>query len=115
MCQSGVSTRPLEEHLLSDNRDGLVANAPVTQASGTAERDAAAETLEDAARLAGACPLGGKSYDTVSSVASCRVNRVTPHVGQHGRPDSSGDVSRPRASRAAVPADSGGLQPRSHA
>ncbi|POR45779.1 hypothetical protein B0G62_1294 [Paraburkholderia eburnea] len=40
-------------HLLTDNRHGLVVNAQVTQASGTAERDAAAAMLAHAAQLAG--------------------------------------------------------------
>ncbi|GAB6852710.1 hypothetical protein JCM10599A_65140 [Paraburkholderia kururiensis] len=40
-------------HLLTDNRHGLVVNAQVTQASGTAERDAAAQMLADAAQVAG--------------------------------------------------------------
>jgi hypothetical protein len=39
-------------HLLTDNRHGLVVNAQVTQASGTAECDAAAEMLADAAQVA---------------------------------------------------------------
>ena len=30
-------------HVLTDNRHGLVVNAQVTQANGTAERDAAAD------------------------------------------------------------------------
>lgn len=39
-------------HVLTDNRHGLVVNAQVTQANGTAERDTAAEMLADAAQFA---------------------------------------------------------------
>jgi IS5 family transposase len=62
-----------------------VANAQVTQASGTAERDAAVEMLADAAQLASAPITVGadKNYDTAGFVASCRANRVTPHVAQN--------------------------------
>ncbi|WP_321917456.1 MULTISPECIES: IS5 family transposase [Paraburkholderia] len=72
-------------HLLTDNRHGLVVNAQVTQASGTAERDAAAAMLADAAQLAGVPITVGadKNYDTAGFVATCRANRVTPHVAQN--------------------------------
>lgn len=36
-------------HMLTDNQHGLVVNAQVTQANGTAERDAAAAMFADAA------------------------------------------------------------------
>ncbi len=72
-------------HPLTDNRHGLVVNAQVTQASGTAERDAAAQMLEDAAQVASAPITVGadKNYDTAGFVASCRANHVTPHVAQN--------------------------------
>jgi len=72
-------------HVLSDNRHGLVVNAQVTQASGTAERDAAADMVADAARLAGVPITVGadKNYDTAGFVANCRAHRVTPHVAQN--------------------------------
>lgn len=58
----------------------------VTQASGTAERDAAAERLADATQLAGVPITVGadKNYDTAGFVASRRANRVTPHVARNG-------------------------------
>lgn len=72
-------------HVLTDNRHGLVVNAQVTQANGTAERDAAADMLADAARLADRPITVGadKNYDTAGFVATCRTNRVTPHVAQN--------------------------------
>jgi transposase len=79
-------------HVLTDNRHGLVVNAQVTLATGTAERDAAEMMLADAASVA---PLGitvgaDKNYDTAGFVASCRANCVTPHVAPNdGRPGGS--------------------------
>ncbi len=72
-------------HLLTDNRHGLVVNAQVTPANGTAERDAATEMLADAAFLADRPITVGadKNYDTAGFVATCRANRVTPHVAQN--------------------------------
>ena len=61
-------------------------NAQVTQASGTAERDAAADMLADAARLADTSIMVGadRNYDTAGFVATCRMHRVTPHGAQNG-------------------------------
>ncbi|CAJ7187569.1 transposase IS4 family protein [Burkholderia pseudomallei] len=72
-------------HVLTDNRHGLVVNAQVTQANGTAERDAAADMLADAAQFAGTPITVGadKNYDTAGFVATCRANGVTPHVAQN--------------------------------
>jgi len=79
-------------HVLTDNRHGLVVNAQVTLATGTAERDAAGQMLADAASVAPrAITVGAdKNYDTAGFVASCRASRVTPHVAQNdGRPGGS--------------------------
>src|SRR5471030_1295531 len=79
-------------HVLTDNRHGLVVNAQVTQATGTAERDAAGQMLADVAGVAGrAITVGAdKNYDTAGFVGACRANRVTPHVAQNdGRPGGS--------------------------
>jgi hypothetical protein len=70
----------------SSYRHDVVVNAQVTQASGMAERDAAAQMLADAAQVASVSITVGaeKNYDTAGSVASCHANRVTPHVAQNG-------------------------------
>jgi IS5 family transposase len=72
-------------HVLTDNRHGLVVNAQVTLATGTAERDCAAQMLADAASVAprGITVGADKNYDTAGFRASCRSNRVTPHVAQN--------------------------------
>jgi IS5 family transposase len=65
-----------------ENRNGLVVNACVTQATGTCEREAAAEMLRQSTGGSGATVGGDKAYDTKGFVKECRRLRVTPHVAQ---------------------------------
>src|SRR6201988_2409473 len=70
-------------NLLVENRNGLIVDAEVFQANGTAERDAALIMME---RLAGTQPLtvgGDKGFETFGFVEECRHLRVTPHVAQN--------------------------------
>jgi transposase len=70
-------------HVLMENRNGLAVSARLTQASGTAERDACLEMLEDASAN-GRITLGGdKNYDTHDFVDTLRSLNVTPHVAQN--------------------------------
>ena len=72
-------------HALMENRNGLLVDFQVTQATGTAERDMV-PVLLDEARERGFRPrtLGAdKGYDTRDCVAAMRKRRVTPHVAQH--------------------------------
>jgi len=77
-------------NLLVENRNGLIVDAEVFQANGTAERDAALLMME---RLPGiqALTVGGdKGFDTRGFVAEGRHLRMTPHVAQNlGRPGGS--------------------------
>jgi transposase len=70
-------------HVLMENRHGLVVDTRVTQAMGTAEREAAlamAEGIPGQHRVT----LGAdKNYDTRDCVRELRELRVTPHVAQH--------------------------------
>jgi transposase len=70
-------------HVLMENRHGLVVNTRVTQATGTAEREAAvamAEAIPGQQRVT----LGAdKNYDTRDCVRELRELRVTPHVAQN--------------------------------
>lgn len=69
-------------HLLMENRNGLIVDALVTTATGTAERDAACAML---ARQPGRhrATLGAdKGYDTADFVAAVRALNVVPHVAQ---------------------------------
>jgi transposase len=70
-------------NLLVENRNGLIVDAEVFQANGTAERDAALVMLE---QVPGGRPVtvgGDKGYDTRDFVTECRNLRVTPHVAQN--------------------------------
>jgi hypothetical protein len=70
-------------HLLTENRHGLVVDVRLTQASGTAEREAAADMIGH--KPAGKrVTLGGdKGYDTHGFVAQLRKMHITPHVAQN--------------------------------
>lgn len=69
-------------HVLMENRNGLAVDIMVTQATGTAERDAAllmAEAIPGDHRIT----LGAdKNYDTKDFVAEARNVGATPHVAQ---------------------------------
>ena len=70
-------------HVLMENRNGLIVDTRLTQATGTAEREAA---LGMAAEIPGShrVTLGGdKGYDTQDFVTGVRPPKVTPHVAQN--------------------------------
>jgi len=69
-------------HLLTENRNGLIVEARLTEASGTAERTTALAMIEDTAKP-GSTVGGDKNYDTADFVAGCRQRRCTPHVSQN--------------------------------
>jgi transposase len=72
-------------HALMENRNGLLVDFQVSQATGTAERDVVPQLIEEA-RERGFHPrtLGAdKSYDTRDCVADLRQRNVTPHVAQN--------------------------------
>ena len=72
-------------HVLMENRNGLAVDVMVTQATGTAERDAA---LLMAEAIPGSHPVtlgADKNYDTKDFVAEARNVRATPHVAQKAR------------------------------
>ena len=77
-------------NLLVENRNGLIVDAEVFQANGTAERDAALVMLEKCPGAQVVTVGGDKGFDTHGFVAECRNLRVTPHVAQnHTRPGGS--------------------------
>jgi transposase len=70
-------------NVMIENRNGLVVDAELMQASGTAEREAAlwmAERIPGTDRVTLA---GDKGYDTRDFVAELREMAVTPHVAQN--------------------------------
>lgn len=69
-------------HLMTENRNGLIVDARLTEANGTAERTTALDMIEDHARP-GSTVGGDKNYDTADFVAGCRERGCTPHVAQN--------------------------------
>ncbi len=70
-------------HVMTENRNGLVVDAVLTLATGTAEREAALEMvggLPEGSRVT----LGAdKGYDAAEFVAELRSMNVTPHIAQN--------------------------------
>jgi transposase len=69
-------------HVMTENRHGLIVDARLTEANGTAERTTALEMIEQNARP-GSTVGGDKNYDTAEFVAGCREHACTPHVAQN--------------------------------
>jgi transposase len=70
-------------HLLMENRHGLIVDARLSQAGGTAERDTAVAMIGDL-RGHHRITLGAdKGYDAASFVAALRGLKVTPHVARN--------------------------------
>jgi transposase len=86
-------------HLLTENRHGLIVDALVTVAMGTAERAAALTMLGDLPD-GGRITVGGdKNYDTREFVGHCRELAVTPHVAQFPETDRRGSAIDGRTTR----------------
>jgi transposase len=69
-------------HLMMENRNGLLVDARLSEANGTAERTTALDMIEDNARPRSTVG-GDKAYDTADFVAGCRERGCTPHVSQN--------------------------------
>jgi transposase len=69
-------------HLMTENRNGLIIDARLTEANGTAERTTALDMIGDIAKP-GSTVGGDKNYDTAEFVAGCRKRGCTPHVSQN--------------------------------
>lgn len=71
-------------HVTMENRNGLAVDHRLTQATGTAERDAAVEMAMGLAFGKGRKTLGAdKGYDTREHVDNLQNLNVTPHVAQN--------------------------------
>ena len=81
-------------HAVMENRHGLVVAGGVTQATGTAEREAALRYLGRRRRRRRITLGADKAYDVRQFVADLRARRVTPHVAVDGHIRKSG---KPRA------------------
>jgi transposase len=70
-------------HVLTENRNGLVVDVRTTQASGTAEREAALAMLTGKPASKRVTLGGDRGYDTRGFVEATRDLNVTPHVAQN--------------------------------
>jgi transposase len=71
-------------HVLTENRHGLVVDVELTEANGTAEREAALRMVRRS--TGGRATLGAdRGYDTRGFVAELRAQGVTPHVARNDR------------------------------
>ena len=69
-------------HLMTENRHGLIVDARLTEANGTAER--AAGSRHGRGQRRPRSTLGAdKNYDTADFVAGCRARGCVPHVAQN--------------------------------
>jgi transposase len=72
-------------HVLMENRNGLVVEASLTPATGTAEREAAAAMVGQHSGGQRITLGADKAYDTADFVAEMRRQGVTPHVSQNNK------------------------------
>ena len=70
-------------HVLMENRHGLVVEAELTHATGTAEREAAVAMATTISTRRRATLGADKGYDTQDFVAQCRGLDITPPVAQN--------------------------------
>src|SRR5262249_38414181 len=70
-------------HALMENRNGLVMDTRLTEATGTAERTAAVEMLGELPSHRPITVGADKAYDTQAFVRAARELRATPHVAQN--------------------------------
>ena len=70
-------------HVLMVNRNGLVAEAEVKPATGTAEREAAVEMIEAVGGDKKVTVGADKAYDVKGFVERMRELNATPHVAQN--------------------------------
>ena len=73
-------------HLLMENRNGLIVDARLTHATGTAEPEAALDMLGDLPGSAKKTVGADKNYDTAAFVAAARDLKVTPMWPRTSRP-----------------------------
>ena len=81
-------------HTLMENRNGLVVDASLTHATGTAEREATLTMLDRRTRR-GRITLGAdKAYDVEAFVADLRGRQVTPYIAINGAVSKTGKVRK---------------------
>ena len=87
-------------HLLMDNRHGLIVDAELTRASGTAEREAALAMIERHRKGHRRVTLGAdKAYDVADFVDTLRAGKITPHIAIDGHLTKTGKRRKTRIDR----------------
>lgn len=81
-------------HVLMENRNGLVVDVALTQATGTAEREAALGMLRKVSGSRRITVGGDKNFDTKDFVTNCRSMVVTPHVARRDTSIVDGRTTR---------------------
>lgn len=81
-------------HALMENRNGLVVDACLTHATGTAEREAALTMLDRRPRRHRITLGADKLFDVEAFVGELRARRVSPHVAINGAVSKTGTVRR---------------------
>ncbi len=81
-------------HALMENRHGLVVDATLTRATGTAKRDAALLMLERRARRHRITPGADEAYDVEAFVGALRARRVSPHIAVNGAVSKTGRMRK---------------------
>lgn len=71
------------EHVLMENRNGLIVDMMVAPSVGVTEPEAALELMSRALPTGRITVGADKGYDTKDFVRECREMDVTPHVAQH--------------------------------
>lgn len=70
-------------NVLMENRNGLIVDLRIDQASGHAERSGALALLDEHLPTSRSATLGADAgYDTSDFIAACRERGITPHVAQ---------------------------------
>ena len=72
-------------HLLTENRNGLIVGASVTEAGTRQEWQAAIDLLSRQAKRPGRTVGADKGYDVDAFVTACRDAGITPHVASRAR------------------------------
>lgn len=81
-------------HVLMENRNGMVVDVSLTQATGTAERDAALDMLEGVPGSRRVTVGADKGYDSLDFVTMCRRMNITPHVARRETSKLDGRTTR---------------------
>ena len=81
-------------HALMENRNGLVVDASLTHATGTAERAAALAMLDRRPRRHRITLGADKLFDVEAFVGDLRARQVTPHIAINGAVSKTGKVRK---------------------